>query len=472
VPGTDLLFALAAERQRLGQHDGALAAISTGIALDPTIAGFHLLRGVILKSLHRPDADSGPLRAAALASNDSRPHVQLGFSHEAAGRPRRAARSFRRASAVSPADPETWLCLARLAYDDARPAATIVYRQRAVASDAKSETSALLGIALVASGRWREALPLLDIATYRRHGPDADIEPLTSFAKLNHDAEQIDHLVRAGRLPAFMAETAAVYRQVQGLLPRDGNPTMVLDGEARRQLAPTYNRLLYRDRGAALDGPAVDPKLDAAEIARAYFASRPQMVVIDNLLTPDALSAVLRFCQDSTIWFTGTYSGGYVGAQMADGFAAPILFQIAEELKARLPGIIGDAGLQHLWAFKYDSRFSGIALHADAARINVNFWITPDEANLDPTSGGLEVFDVAAPPDWNFAAYNSDLAAIREHLRRTGSRSVVVPHRQNRAVLFHSDLFHRTGDIRFREGYLNRRINVTMLYGVRQGATQ
>ena len=42
-----------------------------------------------------------------------------------------------------------------------------------------------------------------------------------------------------------------------------------------------------------------------------------------------------------------------------------------------------------------------------------------------------------------------------------------MPHRQNRAVIFDSDLFHQTDTIAFADGYLNRRINVTMLYGRR-----
>ena len=29
--------------------------------------------------------------------------------------------------------------------------------------------------------------------------------------------------------------------------------------------------------------------------------------------------------------------------------------------------------------------------------INVNFYIAPDDANLDPESGGMEIWDVAAP---------------------------------------------------------------------------
>jgi len=44
---------------------------------------------------------------------------------------------------------------------------------------------------------------------------------------------------------------------------------------------------------------------------------------------------------------------------------------------------------------------------------------------------------------------------------------VTIPYRCNRAVVFDSDLFHETDAIRFKEGYLNRRINVTFLYGDR-----
>lgn len=466
----DALLALAAERHRLGQNDGALAAVNGALVLAPGAVNLHLLQGHILSSLRSPCTDAGLLRAAAIAPEDRRPHVQLAFVRAAAGQPALAARSFRHALALSPAHADTWLNLARLAYDAARLEAAIDGARRALACDPQGDAGSMLGAALVASGHWRQALPLLDAATQRRHGAHAQPEPQTSFAKLNHDAEQFEHLARTGRLPPAIGETAAAYREVLGIVPREGNPTVVLGGELQRRLGPTYNRLLYRDPGTVLDRPALNPALDAERIERDYLGGRPQVAVVDNLMTPEALAALVRYCQDSTIWFTGTYAGGYVGATVGDGFTAPILFQIAEELKALLPGIIGEAGLHNLWAFKYDSGFSGIGIHADAARVNVNFWIAPDEANLDPDSGGLEIFDVAAPGDWRFDVYNGDLAAIRRHLEQTGSRSRVVPHRQNRAVIFNSDLFHRTDDCRFRDGYLNRRINITMLYGVRQTA--
>jgi hypothetical protein len=51
-----------------------------------------------------------------------------------------------------------------------------------------------------------------------------------------------------------------------------------------------------------------------------------------------------------------------------------------------------------------------------------------------------------------------------------GAKSVTIPYRCNRAVVFASDLFHETDRMHFKEGYTNRRINITMLYGRRRDA--
>ena len=150
------------------------------------------------------------------------------------------------------------------------------------------------------------------------------------------------------------------------------------------------------------------------------------------------------------------------------GFAPPLMAQIAEELRAVYPTIIEDHPLLHFWAFKYDSSLHGIKKHADFAAVNVNFWITPDDANLDPAHGGLVVWDVAAPLDWNFAKYNAAEEDILSFLAREKAKPVTIPYRANRAVIFDSDLFHETDTIHFKPGYENRRINVTLLFGRRQ----
>ena len=221
------------------------------------------------------------------------------------------------------------------------------------------------------------------------------------------------------------------------------------------------------ENGARITGAAVNPGNRIAEISQTWRTVQPQIVVIDDLLTAEALEKLRRFCLDSTVW-RKAYDGGYLGAFPEHGFAPPLLAQIAEELRAVYPAIIEDYPLLHFWAFKYDSGLHGIKKHADFAAVNVNFWITPDDANLDPAHGGLVVWDKAAPLDWDFAKYNAAEEDILSFLARENAKPVTIPYRANRGVLFDSDLFHETDTIRFRPGYQNRRINVTLLFGRRQ----
>ena len=131
------------------------------------------------------------------------------------------------------------------------------------------------------------------------------------------------------------------------------------------------------------------------------------------------------------------------------------------------PEILGKHPLSQAWAFKGLQAQAAVDVHADDATVSVNFWVTPDDANLDPKSGGLVIWDKAAPLDWDWAKYNADTTAAREFLAHAGARSVTVPYRSNRAVIFDSNLFHETDRIVFKEGYVNRRINITLLYGSR-----
>ncbi|MDV5142809.1 hypothetical protein R1T08_00315 [Streptomyces sp. SBC-4] len=73
-----------------------------------------------------------------------------------------------------------------------------------------------------------------------------------------------------------------------------------------------------------------------------------------------------------------------------------------------------------------------------------------------------------APLSWGFDRYNGRQDLIRPFLRSRRARSITIPYRRNRAVIFNSDLFHASDAVRFRPGYENLRINVTMLYGDRE----
>lgn len=193
----------------------------------------------------------------------------------------------------------------------------------------------------------------------------------------------------------------------------------------------------------------------------------PEIIYIDDFLHPDALQALVDFCNEATIFYDVRI--GYLGAYMREGLDSPVLRAVAAELRQKLPNIIGDLPLKSAWAYKYDSEQKGIKIHADQALINVNFWITPNVANLDPDSGGLIIYHREPPPEWSFADYNNfesegrNEEYVSEGLWRR--KKTVVPYRQNRAVIFNSKLFHKTDHHTFKKGLLNRRINLTFLFG-------
>ena len=46
-----------------------------------------------------------------------------------------------------------------------------------------------------------------------------------------------------------------------------------------------------------------------------------------------------------------------------------------------------------------------------------------------------------------------------------GATAVTIPYRCNRAAIFDGMIVHSTDEFRFKDGYENRRINITLLYG-------
>tara|TARA_B100001996_G_C18497126_1_gene530007 strand:- start:457 stop:822 length:366 start_codon:yes stop_codon:yes gene_type:complete len=119
-----------------------------------------------------------------------------------------------------------------------------------------------------------------------------------------------------------------------------------------------------------------------------------------------------------------------------------------------------------MWAFKYDSKLgSGINVHADFAKVNLNFWITPEDYNLDENSGGLKVYTTPPPKNWTFEKYNADQDQIYEFLNSVKAKHVSSHYKFNRAILFNSSLFHETEEINFKNIYEGRRVNVTYLFG-------
>ena len=326
-----------------------------------------------------------------------------------------------------------------------------------------------LGNTRAVQGKFHDA-----IAAYRRA---IAIKPdfAEAFFRLGSILSENGHIAEG--FAHYMRRAALVYGGGKPPLPAKPEPEHKLkhDREQRQYLA---GGKAYRDAsgmanqfhlepGERVTGPAVNPANATPALLDQWRTSHPQLVVIDDFLSAEALNNLRRYCAGSTIW-RRIYDAGYIGATPEDGFACPLLAQIVEEIPRTFANILGPHHFHYLGAFKYDSALStGTNTHADNSAVNVNFYIAPDEANLDPQSGGMDIWDVTVPSGQDMRLYNGDEALTRDFLRRSNARLTRIAHRANRAVIFRSDLFHKTSDCHFQEGYLNKRINVSLLFGHR-----
>jgi tetratricopeptide (TPR) repeat protein len=506
----------------LGELDAAAASFRRAIALDPTIESAAANLGIVLRELGRIDAalaafahacrvapnaldawidyaamliESRDLndaelaveRALTLDPRSPRANAELGNLRLAQQQFDEAAEAFRYAASLDTANARVYEaraheCLAAAAMAPLSPLVppsddAVAHARAATELDPQRWTAwQTLGSALYRLGDYRGALEATSraAAILRAPGGGDHRHPtfrVTSPGKLAHDVEQIEYLRGQGRLgTAAGDDLLARYRSALNRLPtvEPGEHVVAMNDELRSLIGTTYNRLWHVADAPEIATGAV-ARLDRQAIERDYERREPGIIWLDGFLTPDALQSLRRFCLESTVWFDCFFKNDYLGTFDEEGFMCPLLWQIGRELPQRLPGIFGDHQLRKVWAFKYGQQVRGIDNHADFAAINVNFWITPDDANLDPEAGGLVLWDKKAPEEWDFATFNCDDAAMAEFIRRSGAQRVVVPYRANRAVIFNSDLIHRTDDIRFRPGYENRRINITYLYGTRQG---
>jgi hypothetical protein len=228
-------------------------------------------------------------------------------------------------------------------------------------------------------------------------------------------------------------------------------------------LGEGYNAPIRLHAAPEVAGHAVNERTDLAALT-AQFDERGA-IFVDDLLTPNALDALRRFLLESTIWHDFSHIDSFVASYLEDGLACPLLLQIADELRRTFPNILGKYPLSQAWAFKGLQTQSAIDVHADDATVSINFWVTPTEANLDLAHGGLVVCRAPPPDDWQIKNYDADQARIVTFLEQKAGDSLVVPYRQNRAVLFRSRLFHYSDRPKFAQGYENHRINLTLLYG-------
>lgn len=278
--------------------------------------------------------------------------------------------------------------------------------------------------------------------------------------RIRHDCEQLELLSQRGLLDSAGRNALDLLRRYYA---KTGNVAQTFAPQGGEAEALRAALAIHHAPPAPFSGTALGQN-DYTAIEAQYLSNQPPVVAIDNFLSPDALDALRRYCEEAMVWKLEA-GEGYLGALLPQGFAPPVLLAIADGLRRAMPRVIGDFPLLQAWAFKYDQRLQGINMHADFAKVNVNFWITPESACEDLSTGGMVVYDVPAPTSWTFADYNTNQAKMKAFLETHGAKPMRVPYRENRCVLFDSSLIHITDELHFKPGYANRRVNVTLLYG-------
>ena len=281
-------------------------------------------------------------------------------------------------------------------------------------------------------------------------------------SKLIHDSEQFAFLAERRRDGRSFEMLARTYAEVANGLSEE---VTKLSDHQLDILGDDYNTAIHVRNAPDIAEGAVSERLNEKAINRGFKEHKMGAVVFDNFLTPTALSGLQRYLLESTIWHDYSHISGFVASYLEDGLACPLLLQIVDELRARLPEVLGPHSLTQAWAFKALQPRAAVDVHADSGAVSVNFWVTRNDANMNPQRGGLSIYQVPPPDSWEVRNYDRDKNLIVAFLGQHPAKTLIVPYRENRAVLFESGLFHSSDIPEFRNTYENHRINVTLLFG-------
>ena len=434
--------------QDLKRSERAVESYDRALALKPDLAETQYRRGLALEALERRDAAVAAYgRAIALNPRFVAAYYKRAFARHFVA-PLDAVADYDRVIALTGGDAEMHSNRANALQNVERYDDAVAGYDRAIALDANFAAAHFnRGNALVRLGRpgdalesyWRVLLLDADHAGARKSvlwlgiaNPSlgVDVPALVTQTRAARIAQEALVLATRKTVPAFRVQhdlEQSAYLLAQGHEElRDAHETLqALQAREPRggifHLSDAEIESINRARshiprqGAGCDVMhGLNPENDWSALEARYLSGTPQIVVIDNLLTQPALLALRQFCLASSVWRT-EYDNHYLGAIADDGFVNPLFSRIAEEFLEKMPRIFSGHPLEGLWGFKYDSKMGrGINAHADFARVNLNFWVTPDEANLDPASGGLVVYDVPAPKSWSYRDYNKDVKRIHE----------------------------------------------------------
>jgi tetratricopeptide (TPR) repeat protein len=464
---------LAIALQQLGRAGESIQQYKKAIEIEPDTAFLHFNLGVVQEAVEAwEDAAASYQRALELEPENVEILVNLGILFHESGAFEKAIPLYRRASTLSPNEPTLNHKLALALREQGSLDEAIQLSHDAIADNKANPHSLIeLSLALFEKGDTDAAIEnfLRPTKILRTPGQGtqshADTFDVVNRPKIRHDIDQLSYLVKKNIISSDFNALIDDYRDLEKRLPDSNDHRLSeLSPPVSERLASSYNRLIHMADAPALPNGVVNPKLDRAAIEADFASHDPGFAYFDNFLTPEAVEALRKFCLESTFWFDVHYNGD-VGAGIENGFCSPLVLQIAQEIRTSLPGIFGEHQFSSCWTFKYMEEVSGLSTHADDGAVSVNLWITPNEANLNPDTGGIEFWNKKAPFHYFGKPHEEKMKDAQTLLNEPDAESVYVPYRCNRAMVFHSNVFHNTAPIDFKDGYENKRINMTFIYG-------
>ena len=197
-------------------------------------------------------------------------------------------------------------------------------------------------------------------------------------------------------------------------------------------------------------------KIENIKLNRGY-------IIKDNFFPKNLAFQLRQLALDNDNPYTKAYPDGYLARDFDNGQASQLsLRSIADRYVT--PKVYALAGRRYArsWSFTYHSRCPGVPPHIDLSFVNINVWVTPNNAIADRSKNGLILYRKKAPKDWTHQDYNKDSPKMNNFLK--GAKYDRIPYKFNRAVIFPGNTFHATDSVHTNPGDENRRVNYTFLY--------
>ena len=207
---------------------------------------------------------------------------------------------------------------------------------------------------------------------------------------------------------------------------------------------------------------------DWAAAERQFYDTRPfNFTTLDDLLTEESCGELRDAIVANKGW-------GFLNVAAKErvlfirNFSSTLIPDVAGELKAKLPNLLGNLELVEYSAFM-NRENDGLGIHSDNGQFTLNLYLTPDEFNLDPATGGMTLFDVKRASDQPLHEFNSAERCTPYVRERTRGQAVMIGYKYNRGILFDASTFHAADRMRFRGGHArSHRINLALRFDDRQ----